>query len=510
MHRRPSALTALLACLAFAPAAMAHEDPPTAPLELAADAPLFWLGGEIESGNLSDPSLCEVVAPCPSFELVVPAGGHRLRVAYDTPSREDSFLLELTDPGGQVTSVSGSNVFNAEAFAESPAAGTWTVRMIPQGVSSASFRMRAKLESAPPSRPAGRVPLLPNLKVVPPYELGFVAPANPLNAAYPPDTVNPPLSVGGIEPLSCTVDEMAPVEAGGGGAHDCLRLTSGPINVGAGPFIKTFTFASDLVSGRLHSDGPYIRGDARQTIVYSDGSTEERPAGTYSFHTTHAHFHDDGVLTYELFSVHGDELEPAGAGTKSGFCPADQLMGDWRGFGQDSPGAFGEGDTISGSCYGVADDGLLSLTRGWGDVYRWQRPGQYVEFAGNGNGLYLLRATVDKGNTTLETDEGDNSAYTLARVSGREIDLIERGQGLSHLDPAKVVFEGLGPASRDPFGALPGAPDDPATAPGPGGAGAPAAGGPAGGKGKKKCRKGRVARKGRCVKAKKKKKRRKS
>jgi hypothetical protein len=448
-------LAGLLLALLVVPSIARAEAPPTGPLALALDQGRFWYAGQIEDGNVPDAGLCDVVAPCPTFELKVPAGGHRLRVAYDTPSREDSFDLQVTAPDGTMTTESGSNVFDAEAFVDKPAAGTWKVRVVPKGATNALVRMRAKVESAPEPRPAGSTPMLPNLKAVPPFEFGFVAPANPANAAYPPDTVNPPLSVAGIQPMECTIDEMAPITLGGGGATGCLRFTSGPINAGDGPFLKEFTFASDLANGRMHADGPYIRGDSRQIVVNADGKEWTRPAGTYSFHTTHAHFHDDGILTYELFKVDGMTLTPAGQGTKSGFCPADQLMGQWRQFRQDKPGDFGDGDTATGNCYGAADNGLLSLTRGWGDVYRWQRPGQYVDWGTNTDGLYVVRATVDKSNTTLETDESDNVAYAFLRVTGRRIDELERGQGTSPFDPDKVVFTGYGPASQDPYGDLP-------------------------------------------------------
>jgi hypothetical protein len=459
-------LTLWLLALALVPVGVARaETPPAGPLTLTPDEGRFWYAGQIADGNVPDPALCDVVAPCPTFTLKVPAGGRRLRVAYDTPSRENSFDLELTAPDGTVTTTSGSNVFDAEALAAKPAAGDWRVRVIPRGATHALVRMRAKLEAAPEPKPAGATPLLPNLKAVPPYEFGFVAPANPANAAYPPDTVNPPLSAAGVAPMECTIDEMAPITLGGGGATSCLRFTSGPMNVGDGPFLKTFAFASDAAASRLHADGPYIRGDSRQIIVNADGKEWTRPAGTYSFHTTHAHFHDDGILTYELFKVDGATLTPAGNGTKSGFCPADQLMGRWRSFAQDRPGDYGDGDTATGSCYGAADDGLLSLTRGWGDVYRWQRPGQYVEWGNNTDGLYVVRATVDQSNTTLETNEHDNSAYAFIRVTGRRVDELERGQGLSPFDPEKIVFTGYGPGSQDPYGELPTTTTTPAAAP---------------------------------------------
>ena len=322
------------------------------------------------------------------------------------------------------------------------------------------FRVRAKLETSP--GPAGpRRMTLPNLRGVPPYEFGFVAPANVAQGLYPPDTIrplppdttNPPLQAGGQAPLSCAVDEMAPIAAGGAEAKVCLRFTAGPINVGEGHFVKTFKFADDMAANPLGADQT-LRGSSRQTVYWSDGTTSSRPGGTYSFHVTHSHFHDDGILTYDLFRLDGPADStpvPAGKGTKSGFCPADQLLGDWRAFDQAPAGSFGEGDSAGGSCFSPVD-GVFALTHGWGDVYRWQRPGQYVEFEGNGDGYYLLRTTVDKGNATLESDESDNSAYALVKVVGRKVDLLERGQGASQTDPCKVVFTGYGPASHDDRG----------------------------------------------------------
>jgi hypothetical protein len=148
-------------------------------------------------------------------------------------------------------------------------------------------------------------------------------------------------------------------------------------------------------------------------------------------------------------------------------------MGQWRSFTQEKSGFYGDGDTPTGSCYGAADDGLLALTRGWGDVYRWQRPGQYVDFSGNGDGYYVVRTTVDKSNTTLETDETDNSAYAYAKITGRRVELIERGWGTGPFDPQKTVFTGFGPASQDPFGETPAPATQPAAKPAAGDRAAP-------------------------------------
>jgi len=438
-----------------------QSQPADGPAPSAADNALgtgdarFWQGPTVADGEVRDPSLCGTAAgPCFSWPLTVATGGGRLRVAIDTPMRSNTFDLELVDPSGATAgSAATSNAFDAEIFVDHPAGGTWTVKVVPEDVQNASFRMRAKLE-APAAPDAGpRHALLPNLQADPPLEMSFVAPLNPANGLYPPDTVNPPLDVAGIHPFSCTADEMAPAELSGvpiqgGGAHRCLRFTSGPINVGAGPYEMHWTYANDIVNGVIQS--PIAHGPMTQIVHWSDGSTTTRPGGTYSFHVIHGHFHDDGVLDMELFRVNGDStLTKVGVGTKSGFCPANQLIGDWRAFNNTAPDAgIGSGDTGTGNCQNPAD-GVLGLSPGWGDVYRWQRPGMYVDFGDNPDGLYVVRITIDIGNTILESNEDDNSAYALVKVVGDQAIELERGQGTSPFDPDKVVFTGSGPASRD-------------------------------------------------------------
>ena len=297
---------------------------------------------------------------------------------------------------------------------------------------------------------------LPNLRGVPPYEFGFVAPANVAQGLYPPDTIrplppdttNPPLQAGGQAPLTCAADEMAPAAAGGADAKVCLRFTAGPINVGEGHFVKRFQFAQDMAANPVGADSP-----AR--ALAPDHLLERRHHQLTS--RRHLRLPRDALA---LPRRRHPDLRPVppgrpgglhagagGKGTKSGFCPADQLIGDWRAFDQAPSGSFGEGDPPAAAASRPWT--AVRADHGWGDVYRWQRPGQYVEFEGNGDGYYLVRTTVDKGNATLESDENDNSAYAVVKVVGRTVDLLERGQGTSQTDPCKVVFTGYGPASHD-------------------------------------------------------------
>ncbi len=423
-------------------------------LALTVGQAVFWTGTHFDSGTVTESSTC-TDATCPTFPLTLAGDAARLRVAIDQPRRDNTWTLEVLDPEGAVAgSAVTSNTFAAEVFISTPPAGLWTVRVVPRSVTDSGFRLRAKLERVVPAMPTAKVAMLPNLKTVPPYEFGFIAPANPLNAVYPPDTVNPPLDVAGIHPLSCAADEMAPVAVGGGGATKCLRLTSGPINVGSGPFEMLFDFASDIVGGKV--DPAILQGPIRQVVSFSDGTSMERPAGTYSFHKTHAHFHTDQVLTYELFKVGSPagDLTLAGAGTKSGFCPADQLFGEWSRFAQLPSGSFGTGDSVAGGSCFSPEGGRIGLSVGWGDVYRWQRPGQYVEFGGQTDGQYVVRTTADKYNHVVEENEADNAAYALVDIRGEQVTILERGQGTDPWDATKVVFTGLGPAARELGGAV--------------------------------------------------------
>ena len=426
---------------------------------MSLDEAWFWHQSRTFDGSVPESTAC-TEETCETYTLNLESGGARLRVGIATPERTDTFAVEIYDSAGTLRGAdSTNNQFNSEALVDQPEAGEWTVIVRPDSVTTASYRLRAKLEQQTPesvlaTSEANRRPLYPNLRTVPPYEFTFTAPANPLNGLYPPDSANPPASAAGYSVASCTADEAAPVEAGGGGAVHCLRLTSGPINIGEGIYDMRFKLIEDYLEGtaQLNPDEAFARlvvGPMEQAVHYSDGSVEFVQAGTYSFHPTHAHFHDDYILSYYIYQVvdpSSGELQRVGTGTKSGFCPADQLWGNWRAFEQgfEKPG----GDSPGGNCFS-ASNGIVGLSVGWGDVYRWQRPGQYVEFDGLGNGRYVVHAQVDEKNNVIETDETDNISYAYIEVQGETISILERGWGLSPWDPDKEVFSGPHPTQRE-------------------------------------------------------------
>jgi hypothetical protein len=400
--------------------------PPVRPIHLPVGVAAFWNGGYVGDAHTHLPGAvaCQVVA-CFDFPLQVAAGGWRLRLALDTPDRSSEFELDLVDPSGTVQDTAtnpAESEFNLEDFAVHPTAGRWIARVIPQNVHNASFRLRAKLERGPVGY-AHKTRLLPDLQVTPPYEFTFTAPANPLNA-YAPDSVNPPLDAAGQAPLSCTFDEMAQDHV-----TRCLRFTTGPRDAGPGPFEIDYNPTGAALG--LQTPGP-----AFQRVYYSDGSSYLRPAGRFQFHPAHGHYHYLDFLQFQLFHVAGPNhtLSPAGSGKKLGLCPADELFANWHTFNQQQT------NTFTANCGYSPGQASLGLNVGWGDVYRWQRPGQYVDFSNDSDGYYLLQVTVNAHHQALVVHQHDNVGYAYIHVVGSRITVLERGQGASPWDAKKVVF----------------------------------------------------------------------
>lgn len=435
MRIRPMRIAAVVAGTLTAIGLLQASAAPALPsIRLGVGSSAFWNGGYVESAatGLAGSAAC-AVEQCFTYPIQVAPGGSLLRVAIDTPDRSNQFELDLLDPSGtQVASQANTaqSQFDMEVYADHPTAGTWTARVVPQHVSNAAFRLRAQL-AGKPFVYTKKTMLLPNLEVTPPYEFTFVAPANPANV-YAPDSANPPLSVLGIAPFSCTPDETVGIGPGlvPSSTHvtRCLRFTTGPRDAGPGPFVIAYT-PSDAQFGLLQS------GQAYQRVYYSDGSSFMRKAGEFQFHAMHGHYHYNGFLMFQLYSVGPrHELTKAGAGTKVGLCPADELFADWHVFNQQ------ETNTFTANCGFSPGEASLGLNVGWGDVYRWQRPGQYVDFTGDGDGTYLLRVTVNASHLVLTVPHDLNTGYALIRVVGDHVTILERGQGDSPWDPRKRVF----------------------------------------------------------------------
>ena len=381
-------------------------------------------------------TMCDAEQPCFEFTIDVldysgvEAPAPRLRVGYDTPMRDDNFLLTVTDPEGNISTATNGNQYSVERFFEDPAPGRWHLELVPYSAEEAPFRLRFKLE-AEPYEPAANAAgeLLPNLRVTRLWEFTFAAPINPANGLFPPDDINPPLSAAGVEPLSCAADEM--IGTDGEPAQRCLRYSFGLANVGDGIF--HIRWAGDRTATESH--------EMVQCIEMSDGTTTANgDAGSGGFHPTHGHWHYQDIVHHELFRVSRETDPPTlvstNNGKKIGYSPADQAMPEWHRFDQASSGTHRNFPSCAPDT-----DNSLGMSRGWGDAYRYQRPGNFVAFPLlDGDGEYVVITTADPLNGVRETDDTDNTAYAHLAITGNDIEVLETGLGASPWDPGKTQW----------------------------------------------------------------------
>jgi hypothetical protein len=380
------------------------------------------------------------LAFCRRYTFGIATGGATLRVALDSSRRGECFALELRDPGGRRVSaffdpgfpfvcpeeIGSPQMYTLEFAVPEAVAGTWELRVIGAEVTDWAYRLRAVLE-----RPARRRHdfLRPNLIPWLPSEFGFVAPSG-ANPGTEIDRRNLP----GTPGISCHAEEAPDVH--------CLRFSSGISNVGDGPLFLAFR-DDEAIQHIYRADGtPEFYGDNE-----TDGAYLERAAGRAEFHPAHAHRHFQDMVLYELFAVSRRRLTPLGNGHKHGWCAFSQRHERWFDTRQDGQFASFPGGEQDRDC-----DTAFTLERGWGDQYRWQRPGQYVPYdqaADNDGtmraGAYVVRVTVDPEKKLKETRENDNVGYALIRVidgatphSDRVV-VCETGLGASPWDRRKTV-----------------------------------------------------------------------
>jgi hypothetical protein len=148
------------------------------------------------------------------YVIVVTGRAPRLRVAVDHGGFND-VELRLTDPAGKNAGWVWP-YYSGEIFVRQPRPGRWRASVTVHNPDT-RYRMRATLDR--PERLTGSRPLLPNLRMVPPFELTFRA--DPIGF--------PPAGFAGLS-NGCFADEVAAY-----GATRCLRFSTGPGNVGDRP-----------------------------------------------------------------------------------------------------------------------------------------------------------------------------------------------------------------------------------------------------------------------------------
>ena len=358
---------------------------------------LFFDGPVVES---SSGSTCEE-ATCFTYEFDTTESGKRLRIGLDKPEIGDVFVAEVTDPSGDSRTLTvQADLYSGETIFERPERGIWKVVVRAESVTNSAFRLRAKLEKRFPSLGVKRGPVLPNLQILPPHEASFLYPVT--NGAAAGTSIG--AETAGM--VSCHPEEYAE-----DGAVRCLRFAYGVRNTGRGPM--------ELFTG----DGNQLERELFQRIYLAQGGAVERRAGVAKYHKTHAHFHHDAAVGLQLLKVEDPDtgkLSKASEKRTKGFAHRNELLRDW--------------DTF----YPTATLNGFGLLPGWADIYEWDRPGNYIDFGLNTDGLYVVRMWADPVKGVAESNERDNTGYTYLEVTGGEVELLEAGRGKDPWDPCKI------------------------------------------------------------------------
>jgi hypothetical protein len=482
--RRLAVLAAtVVGCVCAGAPELAAADQPVG--SLTEGKAIFWNGAYVSNARVDDPSLCGTQGPCFNYPVLV-TNDHAqvLRVALRTADDSNGWEVVVRNPSGMTVADATTYTlhgvaenFDLEAWVHQPAAGLWTIQVVPNNVQNGTFRMRAALDPVPvwPSsdpnmqrvksvrtartcttnkeghrttkhcvtrrarstrsvRRTGVYDVPPDLAADAPWHLTFAQPT-PMVVVESGNF----LAIAGLHNTSATVADQPvydclPEETLQQNAHRCLRFTSGFASLGPGKF---------EVYGSSSTPVAVNGGPLYQNVYRSDGSHYSRPSGYFTFHQIHAHYHVLGIARFEIFPVLAPgKLGAPGDVLKEGFCLGDIKMYNWYSFAQSeiSPSSVD-------NCEPTAQpDGTFrfyeGIDAGWEDSYKWQTSGQFVNFANSPDGLYVLRVTVNPYHYILEADSGhdtNNVAYTYFQVTGSDIHVLERGHGTDPWDPHKQV-----------------------------------------------------------------------
>jgi len=186
-----------------------------------------------------------------------------------------------------------------------------------------------------------------------------------------------------------------------------LRFSSVVVNTGEGPF-------------ELHGNRP-IESDEMTTVqrVFDDsGGYSEVPTDAVMYYGRdgHNHWHVWDLESFTLKRL--DSNRKVGTGAKHGFCFFDN-----RPFGSAALPVY-EG------CGVEADlDVEMGLSPGWGDLYHYTLPDQYVDVTGLPAGRYRLTGIADEDHWFQEGDETNNATWVKLRIERRDVRVLAQGPG---------------------------------------------------------------------------------
>jgi hypothetical protein len=179
-----------------------------------------------------------------------------------------------------------------------------------------------------------------------------------------------------------------------------LAFSAGIENLGAGTM--NAVGYRDRVAGTGVPDPNTM--PAYQRIFHADGSCDEVPIGTLTYHAVHHHYHLDGVMNYELLDAQHNPVKP---NSKAAFCLADITTVDPTLAGYPTAPAYNGCDPNRQSTYVN-----MGVSVGWEDIYDKMLFGQnfdVTDLMNRPQAQYYIRQTVDAAGIIFEQNDANNT-----------------------------------------------------------------------------------------------------
>jgi hypothetical protein len=191
-----------------------------------------------------------------------------------------------------------------------------------------------------------------------------------------------------------------------------LRFDAVIVNVGDGPF-------------QAHGHSAQTNGDllVDQQLRNSDGSWTSQPTDYRMYWSGDGHHHWH-VRDLEGYVLQNTAATLKRTGAKHGFCFFDNYRY-----------ALGLPDAPQSPVYSACGTGpsdsavTMGLSIGWGDLYNWNLPDQYIDITGLPAGEYSITATADVQRYFVESNETNNSTTAVIRITKKGVQVVDSGAG---------------------------------------------------------------------------------
>ena len=382
--------------------------------------------------HLCDVFLLDVQLPVGTFQK--PGDGVFVDVRWATDF--DQWNLFVFAPNGSLVASGFDLDSNAQALLiKHPANGVYSLVIVPFYMDQKmSYRGEARVFLDDTERYASPALLLPQLQTMPAYDFhvacGSVDPTSTNTNGgcvdVPPTPSNPTgWRWGGGFANSCYLNEtLLPFRTDTSKRpRRCLRFSNDIHNVGAGP-LRLRLSLRDALGGIV--GGPC---EMSQVIDRTNGNDLVRQAGPCIFHRAHAHFHYQGFASYALYAAPAANAitppdmsrPPVARAAKVGYCLID--VDFWGSL--DHPTTIWPRQNSFPNC-NVPTQGSVStssfqemgISRGWGDIYTWDLPGQFIDTTNVPDGAYDVVSIANPLCQLAEAATGKEMAVTRIRLQG--------------------------------------------------------------------------------------------